>query len=199
MKLEDLERYLPTYLSREGTTRLFKDLKQFEIDQRLYTSYLRKEQYLFQGDGITGVMFIELPSKISKDIDVMILSNSCDINPDNRTFLPIHLSYAPIVSLDKYSNLLSKHEVDPKVLEQHVNSVKKQEVSNIFYLPTGPTIGESIVFFDRINSCDINYFSAKDFEKDRIFTLSDYGFFLFLYKLSIHFTRMREGIERRVD
>jgi len=198
--LEKFEKHLPQYLSYDARARLFDALDQFpeNIDFRLYTQYLENEKIIFQGDGIKDVIFVVLPSKEYQVTNVIILSNSCDINPENRRNLAINVTYSPIVNLKKYKDLLENKGLEEEKITNHINQLKRQEISNIFYLPENPRIQESIVFFDRINSSDTSSLYEKDLKDSRLFTLSDYGFYLFLYKIAIHFTRIWESVERRM-
>jgi hypothetical protein len=41
-----------------------------------------------------------------------------------------------------------------------------------------------------------NEISRESLKQQRIFSLSNYGFYLFLFKLSIHFTRFGEAVDR---
>lgn len=196
---QEVERQLPAYLNYDAKKRLFSDLTQFpdNIDERLYTTYLKAALCLFQGDGLKDMLFVDLPSLNKKEVDAMILSNSCDIDPKNERFFPLNVVYAPIVSLQRYVDLLISQEVGKAKVEDHVNSIKRQEVSHIFYLPKVDLLYESIVFLDKVNSCNINYFIEKKLTECRLFTLSDYGFFLFIFKLSVHFMRFRERMQRK--
>ncbi len=79
----------------------------------------------------------------------------------------------------------------------HIDDIRKQKISQIFYLPKGGKLeNESFVFLDRINNLPSSYFKEEEIKESRIFTLSDYGFYIFLFKLSVHFTRIRESVQR---
>ena len=66
-------------------------------------------------------------------------------------------------------------------------------VTHVVYLPKNSKMQyDAIVRLDKICSVD----RRKISNKNRLFTLSDYGLYLFLLKLSIHFTRIRERIDR---
>jgi hypothetical protein len=198
--LEKFEKHLPQYLSYDARARLFDSLNQFpdNIDYRLYTQFLENENTVFQGDGIEDVLFVLLPSKDYQVTNVIILSNSCDINPENKRYLELNVTYSPIINLKKYIDLLENNGVDKEKIANHISQIKRQEISNIFYLPENANIDESIVFFDRINSSDTKSIYEKNLKYSRLFTLSDYGFYLFLYKIAIHFTRIWESVERRI-
>ena len=67
----------------------------------------------------------------------------------------------------------------------------------MFYLPKNSALGEeAIALLDRINNCDLQKLNLDELTGTRLFTLSDYGFYMFLFKLSIHLTRIREGVQR---
>ncbi len=62
--------------------------------------------------------------------------------------------------------------------------------------PQKPNLEESLVFLDRIWNLDNNYIDRSSLNKSRLFTLSNTGFYIFLTKLSIHFSRIRERVDR---
>mgnify|MGYP006347031977 CR=1 FL=1 len=68
------------------------------------------------------------------------------------------------------------------------------------YLPEDTTgIGidfDGIIFFDRVISIPLSNQRTEEFVQNRIFTLSNFGFYLFLLKISYHFTRVKERIDR---
>jgi hypothetical protein len=126
----------------------------------------------------------------------MVLSNTCDIAPENKRLLGPRLLYCPIISFGKYANLVSTHkgQPDPK---QHLEDIRMQRISEMFYLPRNEQLGEDgIALLARINNCDAQRVSLQELARDRLFTLSDYGFYFFLFKLSIHLTRIRENVAR---
>ena len=196
---EEIKRYLPQYLSGESQGELFDELKSFpdNIDQRVYTSYASSET-IYQGDGFNGLLIINFPSPEIKHAPALILSNTCDIHPENKRLISVRIVYAPIISYDSYKKmLLVKAKTRIKKIYDHLDAIKKQYVSNIFYLPEGKGLKyNAIVFFDRLNNCPAKTISKEMIENQRLFTFSNYGFYLFLIKISIHFTRIREGIDR---
>jgi hypothetical protein len=197
---EDIKQYLPKYLSDDSTSFLIKELAQLpkNIDKRLYTSALKDYDVIFQGDGIRDLLVINLPDTTVHKMPVMVLSNSCDIAPDNKRYLKPNLIYAPIIKLTKYENLLKEKGVAPEILKQHLSSIRNQYVTQMFYLPQGSILEEeAIVLLDKINNCDSSIIERERLKDMRLFSLSDYGFYLFLFKLSVHFTRVREKIDRR--
>ena len=202
--IEEIKKYLPQYLSASATVSLFEELKQFpsNIDQRIYTERLKGESVIFQGDGLIGLLYVNLPDTTAKPLLGMIFSNTCDIDAQNDRLFDARISFAPIFNLNKYKNALIEKYVNSKIktiqaINSHIDDIKKQNISQIFYLPQGSGLEQdSIVFLDRINNLPSGYFSKDQIVKNRIFTLSDYGFYLFLFKLSVHFTRVRESVQR---
>ncbi len=205
MNLDDIKLYLPKYLSEASFSDLLKELKSFpkNMDKRFYSEYLKKNPTLFQGDGIAkGLPILNLPSTdIRENVPVIVLSNTCDIDAENkREYFSPRISYAPILRLEKYKEAITaKASKDRDKIIAHINSIKNQEITSILYLPQGGGFDyEGIVFLDRIISCDSNSVCGATLLKERMFILSDYGFYLFLFKLSLHFTRVQEQVERRI-
>lgn len=200
MTLEDIQLYLPKFLSAESKDQLFDGLKNFpsNIDTRLYTNNLEGGDIVYQGDGLKDLLVINLPDTSIGNAPSMVLSNTCDIDIENKRPFNSRIIYSPIFNLKKYSDKIreSGNKTDEQ-LNSHIESIKKQEITQIFYLPPiDGKLDESFVFFDRINNCHSNYIKRDELGKSRIFTLSNYGIYLFLFKLSIHFTRIQDGVDR---
>ena len=201
MKLDEFKLYLPKFLSAESDKELFDSLKGFpeNIDTRIYTNYLSDSEIIYQGDGIKDMLYVSLPNPATKPTPSMILSNTCDIDLTNIRNFPSQIVYAPIINLRKYKDaLIKKSQKTEKQIDAHIQSVKKQKITQIFYLPSiKDKIEESIVFFDRVCNFPNKMISRENLKNRRLFTLSDYGAYLFLLKLSIHFTRIQDKIERK--
>ncbi len=195
---EEVKKYLPQYLSAESTIALLEELEQFpeNIDSRIYTTQILNQDVIFQGDVITDLPIVNLPAPTIHYAPCMILSNTCDNQPKETRYISRNLIYAPIVKLKKIIILLEANGIDNSKIETFVATVRKQYVTQLFYLPNGYGIeDESIVFLDRINSSD-NTMIGKNLKDIRILCLSDYGFYLLLFKLSVHFTRIQEKVDR---
>ena len=201
MNLEDLKLYLPKFLSAESDKELFESLNDFpnNIDSRIYTNYLTDTEIIYQGDGIKDMLVVNLPTTKIKPVPSMILSNTCDIDLENIRNFPSQIVYTPIFNLKKYKEVLyNKSKKTKEQIDSHIYSITKQEITQIFYLPKlEGKIEESIVFFDRVCNMPNKLISRKDLKGKRLFILSDYGSYLFLLKLSIHFTRIQDKVERK--
>jgi hypothetical protein len=193
---ENIKDYLPKFLSSSSNEELFSCLKGFpnNIDSRFYSDYVFNiKDTGIQGDGMEDFLFFNWQNNQMIKSNAMILSNSCDISFENKRTDTPFISYCPMISLAKSIEILKTKGKDISAIEL---SIKKQEVTSMFYLPKGQGLSEDkIAMFDRIQSCPNN--DETRLKAKKIFTLSNYGFYLFLLKLSIHFTRIRDGINRK--
>lgn len=196
---EDIKKFLPQFLSQGDSAALFDEIKKFpqNIDYRFYTERLKEEKFILQGDGVRELPNVQTPGNVIKSIPSVVLSNTCDISPENRRLFTSRMLYSPIIRLDKYVSLLEKTTDNKDKIEQHVASIRKQTVTQIFYLPRHGLLDyEGIIFLDCVTSWPVKALNAPELVKNKLFTLSDYGFYMFLLKLSVHFTRIRDGISR---
>ena len=202
LNLDKFKLFLPKYLSPNSQEELFACLRDFpnNIDSRFYTLHLRNEEILFQGDGVKDLLVINLPEPEIKPVPSLILSNTCDIYVDEERRSKSRLIYAPIVNLKKYRDgLVNSGLKSEKDVENHIKSIKNQFVSNILYLPKlNDNIDESIVFLDRINNCDRDFLSSEKLKDLRVFSLSNYGHYMLVFKLSLHFSRIIENYDRTI-
>jgi hypothetical protein len=202
LPLEDIRLYLPKYLSPKSTDNLFEELKQFpeNIDKRLYSKVHEYKDKILQGDGLINLPVINLPESTIKDVPVMVISNSCDNDPENSRFFDSRVCYCPVFKLNKYKNILLESGEKSDKVDSHISSIRKQRIAQIFYLPSGAGLEEeSFVFFSKVVSCDSDIIFQEKKNKNKIFSLSNYGIYLFVFKLSIYFTRLNEGIDRNKE
>jgi hypothetical protein len=196
----DIEIFLPKYLSPENQDKLLSDLKKFpsNIDQRMYGFYGIEQDVIYQGDGIDDLLIINLPCMQTQKGNGMVVSNTCDIDLANRRNFSSKMVYAPILKLNKYIDALKKENIYSVIndLNNHIKDIREQKIAQIFYLPQYGDFEESFVLLDRLISVTNNTYDRKTLESHRIFSLSQYGHYLFLYKLSIHFTRFHEKVDR---
>ncbi len=198
--IEEIKLYLPKYLSAESEENLFDNLRDFpaNIDSRMYSTRLLDEEIIYQGDGLEGLLIINLPNSQIKKSKAMVLSNTCDVHLGNVRMYSSSICYSPIFNLKKFVEKISKCVgFSTEQIFNFVQSLRNQKISQIFFLPKGGKLScDSFLFFDKINCCDNTSIKRNELRKERLFSLSNYGLYLFLLKLSIHFTRIREGIDR---
>lgn len=200
--IEEIQKFLPQYLSATTFDQLKQELKDYpdNIDSRMYTTYI-EPNIVYQGDGLRDMPVVRVSANHRTHIQYLpsiILSNTCDIDLANTRFFSASIMFAPIISLDKYRKTLLECGIDEKKIDAHIAVIKTQQCTQIFYLPASPAMQESIVFLDRVCHSNNHDVDRKELSEKRIFSLSQYGFYMLLFKLSIHFCRMQEGVDRNV-
>jgi len=200
MNIKDsIKQFLPKYLSETEQKKLLKEISDFpdNLDSRFYTTILKDELTIFQGDGLDNLEISNLPSHDFLKAKCLITSNTCDIAPENRRFFESRLTYCPIIDLEKYIRNLKNQNVSKTKIDNHLKDLKAQKITQILYLPANKLMNESLVFLDRTNNCPTTSVTESDLIRNRLFTLSNYGFYMLLLKLSISFTRIGEGVDRK--
>jgi len=194
---DEILAHLPQYLTTGSHEELLKQLRAFPDQGSMYTSALRNDPGIFQGDAFTDFLFVQIPSMASRPGRAMIISNTCDIFKDNRRIAEARLVYAPIISLAKWEQVLQHHGEPAERIAAHIASIRVQKVGPLFFLPAGQPLSEdSVALLDRLQNVPLGYLPEQDVVARRIFTLSNFGFWLFVFKLSIHFCRVRERVDR---
>ena len=118
-------------------------------------------------------------------------------DPENIRFFDSRICYCPLLNLNKYKEILLKSGEEEQKVDSHINSIREQRLAQIFYLPSGTVIEEeSLVFFNKTVSCDSDFIFQEEKNKNKLFSLSNYGIYLFIFKLSIYLTRLNEGLDR---
>lgn len=196
---EEIKKYLPQYLSEIELNNLRKELENFPTDgtkDTVYTIALANADYLLQGDGVANLDYINFPDVVIKPIDVILLSNTCDMSIENKRMNPCRIMYAPILKFDIYARKLRESFPSQRV-DNHLRDIKAQQISQAMFLPKGGKMDyDGIVFFDRAISIPLSEETMQSMCDNKLFTLSNFGLYLFLLKLSIHFTRIQERIDR---
>lgn len=196
---DEIKQYLPKYLSPEATESLFEDLKAFtdKPHDRLYSGVLGSDEQVLQGDGLSYMPISNLPESIIGAGPVIVLSNTCEIDSNNVRALTARITYCPIVKLSKFVETLEKKSVEKAIIDDTVDSIKRQRTLSIIFLPkAGLLLEDYIALLDRPNNCGIEAVPSVKDSPDRLFSLSNFGWYLFLFKISLHFTRIQEAIHR---
>lgn len=192
--LEDIKEHIPYYLTQEAKKGLVKALKDFPEKMNYYTT--KHQDELLQGDGWNSLDTINLETAERKSIKGIILSNSCDISQGNPRDAPARIIFAPIIPLSLYEALLTKSGIDLEKVSSKVSSIRLQKVTSLFYLPKGGCLeSDHIAVLDDLHTLPVQGFFKKT-DREKQFTLSQAGFYLFLFKLSIHFCRFHENVFR---
>jgi hypothetical protein len=192
---EQARLFLPKYLTPQQTKDLYSELRRFpDID----SYYLRQEdvrEELLQGDGWHGFVVLKFSTGERKTVSGLIISNSCDISPQNASNSPVNILFAPLIGIDRYTEaLLAAGKTDAQV-QSILQDIRKQRMTSVFFLPAySGVIAESIILLDDIHAHPLSHF----LENSRTFLirLNQTFFYIFLIKLSIHFSRFNENVQR---
>lgn len=192
--VEDIKEHIPYYLTQEAKDGLVKALKDFPEKMNYYTTGHQGE--LLQGDGWNSLDIINVETSEQKSIKGIILSNSCDISLENTRDLPSRIVFAPIFPLFLFESMLTQSGIDSNKVSSKISSIKLQKVTSLFYLPKGGCLeSDHIAVLDDLHTLPVQLFCNKP-DREKQFTLSQAGFYLFLFKLSIHFCRFHENVFR---
>lgn len=194
---EDIKKYLPQYLSDSDAKQLFSALKDFpnNIDERFYSNYSLDDNILYQGDCLKDIPAFYLPDTRSKLSQSMAISNTCDMDLNNKRLWNTRILFSQIILLEKLEKALYQKFSEDRI-SNYISSLRKQQITNAFYLPKSKNLDEAVAFFDYTNSFDINFVDRESLKEKRLVSLSNYGFYILLLKLSIHFTRIQEKVQR---
>lgn len=201
---DDIELFLPKYLSASSQRDLFSELNQFpdNIDKRFYSNILNDNNFIYQGDLISNVLLVDLKSQDFFTAKVLSISNSCDVNPDNKGFQENFLSVAPIFRLKAYEEGLKSKlpENEWMGIDDHIDKIRKQKVTKYFFLPGHDSeMGDGFARLDMVQSIPLQLLQMDDNNHTKLYSLSNYGFYLLVLKISIHFSRIGESIDRNVQ
>ncbi len=197
--LDSIKDQIPYYLTEQQKEGLLKALNNFLKDPiretDYYDSYGHKDE-LLQGDSWTKLQIRNFDTGEKGEILGIILSNTCDVTPDNKRDLPTKITFAPLIPLPAYVELLEKTGIDPDKIKNKIISIKEQKVTNIFFLPASSVLQRDyIALFDELHTMPSKVFELEK-NKSKVFTLGYFGFYLFIFKLSIHFCRFHENVTR---
>ena len=194
IQFEQVRLYLPQYLSPERQQGLWDELRAFPNNRSIYSTRNDDPEPL-QGDGWRGFVAIDFHSLDRKTVSGLVLSNSCHLSLANTRATTPNITFVPLMKLQRYLAVLENSRQNEQQRADVAASIRRQAVTSLMHLPAiSGQMDESLALFGDVRSQPLNHFMAG--ERSLIFRLSDFGFYLFLFKLSIHFTRMLEGVER---
>ncbi|AQW82318.1 hypothetical protein [Campylobacter pinnipediorum] len=184
---DQIEKFLPHYLNENCKKALSESLSNYpnNLDNIFMPedTFKEKENSILQADIFEcNDIFLNTKAK------VMVISNSCDNDENNIRNEETYISYIPLINLDKYKKLLEKNNIS----KEKIDSIKKQYTTSKFFIPTKK--GDFVALLDRPMHIDFKSFKEKIIKKE--YSLNNYGFYIFLFKLSYHFTRIRETTQR---
>ncbi|HEB1330527.1 TPA: hypothetical protein RY392_003994 [Escherichia albertii] len=195
----DIEKFkdqIPYYLTAPQKEGLINALRDFPENTNYY---LTNYHDVLKNAALQGDIFKELTVysiKGTKKTRGIILSNSCDIDTSNNRDVPMRAVFAPLVSLSKFEAILLSNGVSKTSIDSKIDAIRKQLITNIFYLPESDNLEECIVFLDDVYQLPTEELQKLLNDKCKAITLSQVGFYILLFKISIHFCRFHENIQR---
>ena len=201
---DQLENLLPLYLSHSQKMDLRMALVQFKDPKKgvNYSNFyhLNPDKEFLQSDLVSEIRCPHWDSSkfIESYPDAVILSHGCDITKSNsRALNSKQCVFAPVLKLSDYIDELKLSNWADQRITTHVESIKCQEISNIFYMPAKSGI-DFMVLFDKSFWFPTEELNAllPDIANNRMASLTNFGHYLFVFKLSFHFCRLPEDNER---
>ncbi|MDX2173971.1 MAG: hypothetical protein SFY56_12685 [Bacteroidota bacterium] len=208
--LENWNIILPETLLEIDKDRLKRLLFQFfgsehRKGEKKYDDFYLKSgpNYFLQGDILKRINTLEWDYDNEKYIftekPTALLSNTCDVSEENQRLNQKQALFAPVIKLSDYIDSLKELGANKEQIDSALNNIKSQTYSNIFYLPPNPINGNDyIVFLDNIFWQPSNILISKiaKINDERFLCLNHFGFYLLITKLSYHFCRVPEEIDR---
>lgn len=196
-----LKNQIPFYLTDEPARKeLIRNLDALNrgVTTGYYISSAREPDTdsMLQGDGWRGFQLFSFDAGEKRSVRGIVLSNSCDISKDNDRPIAPKIVFAPIVRLSAIEARLKDRGLAEGAIADRIAAMKSQSVTNIFFLPAGgPLEQDYVALLDDLHSMPV----AAHTDSQKLFTLSMAGFYLFAFKLSVHFCRLHENVDRRPE
>ncbi len=201
LDLESLQQQIPYYLTAGDRQVLVDALKAISnggtADYFLsqYRDSFRAD--ILQGDGWRGFQLFKFETGERRSIQGLVMSNTCDVEPGNARDIPARVTFAPLVRLAAYELALRASGIAVKKVDEKLASIRAQKTTNMFFLPRGgPLMEDHVARLDDVHSMPVAaHVGAQGREK--LFTLSNTGFYMLVLKLSVHFCRLQEKVNRK--
>ena len=200
---------LPEHLrGSESKDQLKNALKQFHVSEKtekvnyadFYTSKL--QDYFLQGDLISEVRFPKL-DRVSYTFEkafttAVIISNTCDIAKDNeRKIISKECLFAPVITLEGYVDSLKNSGRTEQQILNHKQELFGQKISNLFYLPFKDNWEDgNLALLDQMFWFPTDELNNFDVSSDRVSCFDQFGFYLFVLKISYHLCQLPEQPDR---
>lgn len=212
---DNFELLLPNYLTSDEKDRLKEALEQFsknrqgqDDDKKLdYSNFVTKiDCDLFkQSDVVLEIRYPHLNQETYEFekyyTNAIILSNTCDISSENNhTLNKKQCVLAPVIELSNYIDILKENvNYSEARLDSFLFELKFQRITNLFYISENGG-KEYIALLDKVfwfPTEELNSY-LDEINTNKLFSLTHFGYYLFLLKLTFHFSRFPESLDRAV-
>jgi hypothetical protein len=199
---ETLAQQIPYYLTAEDKKVLLTELEAISRGGAAeYVLSPREDAFnevMLQGDGWRGFQLFLFDTGERTSVRGLVLSNSCDVDSNNPREVPARVIFAPLVRLAAYKALLDCSGIGAERVAAKIDAIKAQRTTSIFYLPAGNILDEDyVVRLDEAQSMPVAAHTARS-DRGKLFTLSNTGFYMLVFKLSVHFCRLQEKVSRNL-
>lgn len=214
----EVARLFPAFLSDTEKDRITQGLSQFgesvATTPKLYNDFFATgvSEYLLQGDLLPSIrlpIWQSEPATFSKGYtNALLIANTCDVDVvGNARNVPKEVGFVPLVPLSDFIAALTRklqtQALNPATIKTKLQNIEKelkgQLLTNVFYLPASPTgLPECVALLDRpfwFPSSEL-VTVGPELLKHRLATLSQWGYYLFILKLSYHLCRLPEERDR---
>lgn len=187
--IEDFQRQLPPFLTSAKKQEILDAIKDFPEKFNPY-QYVKEDPFAEQGDIFADVPFYFYENNKKEHKIAMVLSNACDISPENKRYAPVKVITALLLKFDRFSDLIRRN-LPSSSAESIERDIKSQKITNMMYLPKGAALQEDYILkFDCLTSIPLKEFLTN--RGERLARLSLFGYYMLLFKLSVHFCRFPE-------
>lgn len=161
-----------------------------------YTNNLEKN-VVFQGDIISNLPIVYLPGLKVAQSKVLILSNTCDIDTRNQRIYnhaASYIQYCPIIPIKNFRTILLSSGIEIHKIDTLIKSIQRQDVTSMFYLPSSDSLNikESVALLGATVSYESEKLNRNELQSQRLGSLSLFGWYFLLFKVSQHFSRLTE-------
>jgi hypothetical protein len=195
MKPEEQARAAP-FVAEEDRELFLKQIRQINGKSPLIAGP-NKTQDRLQGDVLRDFPFavIHRDGKVlSRPQTCLALNTDCNLQPGRLDTL----NFAPISSFARYAELAAAKQKDPARLAGRLESVERNEVDSLFYLPfCGGFDGPVVVHLNRISSVHPDVFEQCLAGGQRVSSLTQLGFYVLLLKVTRLFARPENEVSAR--
>jgi hypothetical protein len=195
--VDALKDQIPYYLTKPQKEALAAGLSEFEKTLTITPFSIAKyAKNILQGDSWSGFEIFLFADGSRRNIRGLILSNSCDLDRQNKRDLATNITFVPLIRLSRYCENLTSHGIAEARIQQSIKDIKAQKITSLFYVPKTDGIEEeSIAILSDAHTMPLDAFESAP-KRKKLLTLSQVAFYLFIFKLSVHFCRMHENVER---
>lgn len=184
--IEDFQRQLPPFLTSAKKQEILDAIKDFPEKFNPY-QYVKDDPFAEQGDIFFEVPFYFYETNQREPKIAMVLSNACDISPENKRYAPVKVITALLLKFDSYSDLIRRHLSSASATSIE-RDIKSQKITDMMYLPKGASLKEDYILkFDCLTTIPLKEFLTN--RGERLARLSLFGYYMLLFKLSVHFCR----------